>query len=219
MLVRVRLPATMPQLPQMPRMSIPPLPVSMSDVDLTLSGFPSSSNILLSLFAVFVLASFVRALWVGLQEHLALVQEKKQQQQHPIPAQSLMPPQEKSALPQPAEQTSNVTSSWLWGLVRWERHPVASAQSNFSNEKQSWPQYEHRRAPSMSQVGRRTGPAFARPLPTLYESDIPVSMAKMIMSRHVSDIALSMPFYRLCPTHFEMLCSAVDCYRAKCRLV
>jgi len=34
------------------------------------------------------------------------------------------------------------------------------------------------------QRGRRPGPAFDHPLPALYQSDVPVSMAKMIMSRH-----------------------------------
>ena len=180
MLVKVRLPATMPQLPQIPKMSIP---VSMSDVDMTLSSFPSSSNILLSLLAVTVLATFVRTLWLGLQEHFALVHEKKQQQRSAavVPVQA----QEKSAMPQPEQlQTAEVPSSWLWGLIRWERHHPAPSvpSSEFTNEKQSWPQYEPRRSPAAP--GKRTGPAFARPLPTLYESDIPVSMAKMIMSRH-----------------------------------
>ncbi|KAG2007011.1 hypothetical protein CC2G_014739 [Coprinopsis cinerea AmutBmut pab1-1] len=170
-------------------MSMPPLPLSMSDVDLTLSVFPSSSTILLSLLAVFILTSFVRALWIGLREHLALVKEKRQQQQHSTPTQSLTSPTEKSAIASQGQDTRPPTSSWLWGLLRLSAlraPPSQSEECAYPSEKQAWsqPQFQPRRPHLMSQVGRRTGPAFDRPLPTLYESDIPVSMAKMIMSRH-----------------------------------
>jgi len=211
MLLKVRLPTSIPQIP---KMSMPPLPLSMSDMDLTLSSLPSSSTILLSLVAIFVLTSFVRALWIGLREHMALVKEKRQQQHRPVPAQSLVSPSEKSGIPE--EDLRRPTPSWLWSFVRWDslfalRAPSTdSTDSSFTNEKQRWcpqPQF-NRRTPMMSQVARRAGPAFDRPreflplpsssciltlipspqVPTLYESDIPVSMAKMIMSRHVGDI-------------------------------
>ncbi|KAF8351968.1 hypothetical protein F5887DRAFT_1068342 [Amanita rubescens] len=39
------------------------------------------------------------------------------------------------------------------------------------------------RGQSWSQV-RRPGPAFETPLPALYQTEVPVSMAKIIMSRH-----------------------------------
>ncbi|TFK25447.1 hypothetical protein FA15DRAFT_357936 [Coprinopsis marcescibilis] len=194
MLLKVRLPTSIPQIP---RMQMPPLPLSMSDVDLTLSILPSASTILLSLLASFILTSFVRALWIGMQERLALVKKKRHEQHHHSPSRSLVPPPEKPTV-SPAKETRRPTSSWLWGLIRSDILPSFPTRGSNStsaavdlNEKQTWSQPQPRRPPMMTQVGRRAGPAFDRPLPTLYESDIPVSMAKIIMSRHVSSLFLS----------------------------
>jgi len=187
MLLTVRIPTSMPKMS---------MPLSMSDVDFTLAVLPSASTILLSLVAACILTSFVRALVIGLREHLALVRQKRQQHAHPVPAQAIAAQVEKAAASAaaPARPPRRPLAAWVWGLVRWEsllsRRSGGAAtpgeQTSFINEKQGWssPQTSPRRPPLMSQVGRRSGPAFSRPLPTLYESDIPVSMAKMIMSRH-----------------------------------
>ncbi|TEB32771.1 hypothetical protein FA13DRAFT_225918 [Coprinellus micaceus] len=81
MLVKVRLPTPLlphhlPQLPQIPQIPAH-MRVSMTDVDLTLSALPSSTTILASIIALFVLLSFVRALTIGFQEHLAFVRGRK----------------------------------------------------------------------------------------------------------------------------------------------
>ncbi|KAH9479267.1 hypothetical protein JR316_0007855 [Psilocybe cubensis] len=77
---------------------------------------------------------------------------------------------------EPAQTDSKKTSSWLWGLVKWDSLPAAPPRS----ERGGW------QAPSTPQMQqtRRPGPAFDHPLPALYDTQVPASMAKMIMSRH-----------------------------------
>ncbi|CAA7265237.1 unnamed protein product [Cyclocybe aegerita] len=89
------------------------------------------------------------------------------------------------------QQEEKKTVSWYWGLVKWDSLPLPS----FPRARTGAPS-----SPSMSEAGRgrwgspqqyqhisqgrRPGPAFETPLPALYQSEVPVSMAKMIMSRH-----------------------------------
>ncbi|KAF9555847.1 hypothetical protein CPC08DRAFT_118058 [Agrocybe pediades] len=79
-----------------------------------------------------------------------------------------------------ASQTKKM-SSWLWGLVKWDSLPPAAAIA----ERGGW---QPPSSPQMQQIQRqqtrRQRPSFEQPLPALYESQVPVSMAKMIMSRH-----------------------------------
>ncbi|KAF4623223.1 hypothetical protein D9613_001391 [Agrocybe pediades] len=78
-----------------------------------------------------------------------------------------------------ASQTKKM-SSWLWGLVKWDSLPPAAAIA----ERGGW---QPPSSPQMQQIQRQTRrqrPSFEQPLPALYESQVPVSMAKMIMSRH-----------------------------------
>ncbi|PFH48935.1 hypothetical protein AMATHDRAFT_41902 [Amanita thiersii Skay4041] len=57
-----------------------------------------------------------------------------------------------------------------------------SAPPRSSDEKT---QQQGQQQPSQTwQQGRRAGPAFESPLPALYQTDVPASMAKIIMSRH-----------------------------------
>ncbi|KAF6746010.1 hypothetical protein DFP72DRAFT_1050974 [Ephemerocybe angulata] len=200
MLLKVRLPSSIPPIPKMS--------LSMTDVDLTLSALPSSSTILLSMVAVFVLLSFVRALFIGLREHLAFVRTRKANNNTSFVSVSTTAPAPSSttSTSSPSEKASTGTaavapprprSSWLWGLVKWDTLPAfpvdvttaASPRAHLAIGSgagvmgEKWPQMQQanaRRAP----VVRGPGPAFERPLPTLYQSDMPVSMAKMIMSRH-----------------------------------
>ncbi|KAF8961488.1 hypothetical protein BDZ97DRAFT_1828495 [Flammula alnicola] len=107
-------------------------------------------------------------------------------------------------LQQPSADSKTVvkkeTTTWFWGLVKWDSLPslpvVRSATagrgrgvggvSMSETERGRWhsQQQQQHSQQEMQQQGRRPGPAFDHPLPALYESEIPVSMAKMIMSRH-----------------------------------
>lgn len=211
MLLKVRLPTSIPQ-----------MSLSMTDVDLTLSALPSSSTILLSMVAVFVLLSFVRALFIGLQEHLAFVRGRKalQMQKGPSPTASSAstpgapppsPTLKEMSITTPGEaalaQRRRPTSSWLWGLVKWDTLPAfpvdvtaaASPSRRLSSsaigagagvglgEKGKWKLQEMqqvRRSPPNGGHRRNGAATIERPLATLYQTDMPVSMAKMIMSRH-----------------------------------
>ncbi|KAJ2919742.1 hypothetical protein MD484_g631, partial [Candolleomyces efflorescens] len=186
--------------------------LSMNDVDLTLSALPASSTILLSMVAVFVLLSFVRALVIGLREHLDFVKGRKAQQD----TKTFSSPAASSSSPSSSEKFNNAapraqmeqrpTSSWLWGLIKWDTLPAFPLAPSLHHthvsagigrgvgvgmsEKQGWllqpqPQQAALQRPVLT-TRRPGGPAFERPLPTLYQSEVPVSMAKMIMSRHVS---------------------------------
>ncbi|PPQ68383.1 hypothetical protein CVT25_007921 [Psilocybe cyanescens] len=66
-------------------------------------------------------------------------------------------------------------SSCLWGLVKWDSLPAVPSRSGRGGWQQPSPQM---------QQTRRPGPAFDHPLPALYDTQVPASMAKMIMSRH-----------------------------------
>ncbi|KAJ3508898.1 hypothetical protein NMY22_g16472 [Coprinellus aureogranulatus] len=185
-----------PRLPSPPKMHMPHIMPSISDVDLTLSSLPSSSTILASIIALFVLLSFVRALTIGLREHLAFVRGRKAQL-----SSSSGSAASSSSVGGVAEKkdqrlqasASSTTSSWLWGLVKaFPPSPSSPAPPRLTlNEKQQqpWPQMQQTQAPRVNThtASRKPGgPAYERPLPTLYQSEMPVSMAKMIMSRHVS---------------------------------
>ncbi|KAF8159320.1 hypothetical protein B0H34DRAFT_842015 [Crassisporium funariophilum] len=87
------------------------------------------------------------------------------------------------------EVSQKKTTSWCWGLLKWDSLPALPTMGGRMNGR------SHNRSGAMcmsetergwqpQQQGRRSGPAFDHPLPTLYQSEVPVSMAKMIMSRH-----------------------------------
>ena len=128
MLLKVRLPASIPPIPKMS--------LSMNDVDLTLSALPSSSTILLSMVAVFVLLSFVRALYVALREHLAFVSRRKAHHNGTFSSTGSLPcppPSPSAPSTEKAASSSDMQmqlqqrrpiSSWLWGLVKWETLPA-----------------------------------------------------------------------------------------------
>ncbi|KAF9485547.1 hypothetical protein BDN70DRAFT_890142 [Pholiota conissans] len=99
----------------------------------------------------------------------------------------------------PTDTPQTQTTSWLWGLVKWDALPalpvvrVQGRRWGPSQQRQQQGQQQQRRgqqqqgqqAQQMQQTGRRSpGPAFDHPLPALYQTGTPVSMAKMIMSRH-----------------------------------
>ncbi|KAF8184440.1 hypothetical protein BJ912DRAFT_527257 [Pholiota molesta] len=95
----------------------------------------------------------------------------------------------------PTDTPQTRTTSWLWGLVKWDALPslpVVRGQGRhwrpMSQQQQGQQQVQmqqHGVGQQQQQSGRRSpGPAFDHPLPALYQSGTPVSMAKMIMSRH-----------------------------------
>ncbi|KAF9528909.1 hypothetical protein CPB83DRAFT_835397 [Crepidotus variabilis] len=78
-------------------------------------------------------------------------------------------------------------SSAFLGLIKWDSLPSLplprrgnGAQSMSETERGRWTSQ-----PQSSRTQTRSGrPAFQHPQPAIYQSDVPVSMAKMIMSRH-----------------------------------
>ncbi|KAG6827716.1 hypothetical protein H0H92_010689 [Tricholoma furcatifolium] len=154
---------------------LPAGPVSISFPSLA-DSLPSNSSILLSLLASLVVLSFIRAACLYLRSNTGT--QKQQQAQVQV--------QEKAA---DHVEESRKRSSWAWGLLRWDRLPSLPVSltipRNETNgvgvgmqEKRPLPQ------PWQPVRGRRGGPAFETPLPAIYQSSEPLSMAKMIMSRH-----------------------------------
>ncbi|KAJ2932427.1 hypothetical protein H1R20_g4641, partial [Candolleomyces eurysporus] len=165
----------------MPRMAL-----SLSDVDLTLSALPSSSTILLSMVAVFVLLSFVRAFFIGFREHLAFVKGRKAQQvpkfNSSTSASSSPSSSEKSNSTPRVQMEQRPTSSWLWGLIKWDTLPAFPLAPSLQHahvsagigrgvgvgmsEKQGWLQPQAQQAALQGPVlttRRPGGPAFERP--------------------------------------------------------
>lgn len=146
------------------------MPVTISQVDLTLSTLPSASSTLLSLLASLVLLAFIRAAFLFMRSQ-------------PSPLKPGPGPQEDQKL------RSRPQSSFGWGLITWDSLPapplsLAAASAliigngvgmgvGVATGKSSW---QHQ--------NRVPGPTFEHPTPGLYQTDVPVSMAKMIMSRH-----------------------------------
>ncbi|GLB39683.1 hypothetical protein LshimejAT787_0701930 [Lyophyllum shimeji] len=157
--------------------------VSVSSISFAPLGnaIPSYSSILLSLLASLVLLSFVRAAFLCLRSSVG----NKAQQQVQVQVEG------KSGERQ--EESRQRRTSWAWGLLTLERLPTFSlpvsltmGQSD-SNGRGVGMQQKRAEAPSQPWQpprSRRGGPTFETPLPALYQSDVPVSMAKMIMSRH-----------------------------------
>lgn len=107
-------------------------------------------------------------------------------------------------------------SSAFWGLLRWDSLPLprrdVRTMSCSETERGRWTTQQEGLRIQLPQ-GKRTGPAFERPctcirhavhvllnltwfpflfgmtVPAIYQTEVPVSMAKMIMSRHVSIIS------------------------------
>lgn len=172
-------------------------------------SFPVSTHtaILLSFLASLFLLAVIRAALHFLRSRTSSSLEK----------QTLIQEQPKSI-----EQTSSSSSSpspWGWSLFTWDSIPTLpiSFKVGENNMKgrgvglvasqpppsQPWPR------------GRRSGPAFEQPrmslclsdllllllitmfyhpVPAMYQTEVPVSMAKMIMSRHVRRYFPSPPF-------------------------
>ncbi|KAF9011733.1 hypothetical protein BDQ17DRAFT_785130 [Cyathus striatus] len=104
-----------------------------------------------------------------------------------------------SSLSSPTQQQKR--SSWGWGLITWDRLPslpLSLSAKPVTTEMRgrgvglrsgpsSMPTQQLQQQQPMQQVQSwqsRRGPAFERPLPAIYQTEVPASMAKMIMSRH-----------------------------------
>ncbi|RDB17391.1 hypothetical protein Hypma_001680 [Hypsizygus marmoreus] len=141
-------------------------------------SLPSNSSVLLSLLASIVLLSFIRATFLCLRTN---VSKQPQQSQVTVPEKTV----------QRSEEPRQRRSSWAWGLLTWDSLPtlpVSLAMSETeSNGRGVGLQSKRVEGPTQNWQQprvRRSGPAFESPLPALYQSEVPVSMAKMIMSRH-----------------------------------
>ncbi|TFK31552.1 hypothetical protein BDQ12DRAFT_729459 [Crucibulum laeve] len=160
----------------------------MATVDLSLS-VPSSS-ILLSLLASVVLLAAIRA---------AVIYLRPQGPAHEQHSEKLILAQEQGHHPLKGSEGGNTgserpTSSWGWGFLTWESLPALPVSLTMSEHGAkgrgvglgagSMLAKQQQQTQNMQQQWQRRGPAFERPLPALYQTEVPASMAKMIMSRH-----------------------------------
>jgi len=139
----------------------------MADIHFTV---PTTPTLLLSLLFSLLLLATIRSILV-LSTRTPQPDNTEKQPQH-----------------QPLHQHHHRRSlSWHW---RWEGLPVSAPV--FRSPVLTEPGTGHpprtvtpNHPPSPVHIRTKTpGPAFDHPLPALYETEVPASMAKMIMSRH-----------------------------------
>ncbi|KAG6872563.1 hypothetical protein C0995_008836 [Termitomyces sp. Mi166 len=139
-------------------------------------SLPSNSSILLSLLASIVLLSTVRVVFLHLGNYIGSRPQKQVQAQA-----------EGNAADSP-EGSRQHRSSWPWRQLSWDSLPSLpvslAVPGNESHGKGVGMQEKRPPQPWQTVRGRRGGPMFETPLPALYQSKEPLSMAKMIMSRH-----------------------------------
>ncbi|KAJ3575668.1 hypothetical protein NP233_g949 [Leucocoprinus birnbaumii] len=145
-------------------------------------SFPisSHSSILLSLLASVFLLAFIRAALLFLRARTSSSSEK----QALVHAQQQKNVEQQSPAPSPSS-----SSSWRLGFFTWESLPTlpVSLKLNENDMKGRGVGFvppSQRPAAQPWQPGRRSGPAFEHPPAAMYQTEEPVSMAKMIMSRH-----------------------------------
>lgn len=164
------------QLPAAP-MSMPVPPISFDS-----DRLPSCTSVFLSLLATLVLVSFVRAALLCLRGNV----DSKLLQQSQVQV------VEKAV--ERSDDAKQRPGSWKWSLSSWKAVSVPSLSLPLSlapidkdsvrrgvgmQGKSETRRHEHWPAPRV----RKGGPTFETPLPALYQSE-PLSMAKLIMSRH-----------------------------------
>ncbi|KDR80890.1 hypothetical protein GALMADRAFT_135978 [Galerina marginata CBS 339.88] len=175
------------QLPAIEAVSVPSLSSLPSLPSLPSFSLLTKPSTWLVLLATLVILSSIRAAllfvrppsWTAGRKSVSFVTIVKEEKPTPVGASTSASATEsqdgKDTSPGRTKPTEKKTSSWLWGLVKWDSLPALPERGRW----QAPP-------PQMQQVqpGRRQGPAFEHPLPALYNTEVPVSMAKMIMSRH-----------------------------------
>lgn len=143
----------------------------MSNVALPLS---THTSILLSLLASLFLLAVIRAALLFLRTRSSSSSQK----------QVLVQEQPKTV----GQQSSPSSSSWGLGFFTWDNLPTlpVSLKVSENDMKGRGVGFVAPQEPPVQpwQPGRRVGPSFDHPLPAVYQTDVPVSMAKMIMSRH-----------------------------------
>lgn len=173
----------------------------MSNVSFPLS---THTSILLSLLVSIFLLALIRAALLFLRTWISPSQEKH----------SLIQEQPKNVEQQ---LPSSSSSSWGLGFFRWDNLPTlpVSLKINENDMKGRGVGFVAPQRPAAQpwRSGRRAGPAFESPrkffgfddrigltnfslcflVPAMYQTDVPVSMAKMIMSRHVG--AIPFPYF------------------------
>ncbi|KIJ99711.1 hypothetical protein K443DRAFT_132947 [Laccaria amethystina LaAM-08-1] len=169
---------------------LPSSMVSISQVDLTLSTLPSASSILLSLLASLVLLAFIRAAFLFMRSQ-------------PSPLKPGPRPQEDQKLP------SRPQSSFGWGLIRWDSLPalplsLAAASASIKGSGVGMGAGVATGKSAWRQQNRGPGPTFEHPSPALYQTHVPVSMAKMIMSRHILE-PITIDFVFILRSYFGMV--------------
>lgn len=183
----------------------------MSSVPLHLS---THNSILLSLLAAVFVLAVIRAALLFLRSRTSLSQKK----------QKLVVTQHQS-VEREALRSSSPSPSRGWGCFRWDNLPTlpVSLKLNENDMKGQGVGFAPPTPPerSAAQPWRRAGPAFESPrmscgypnrflfsnavlsVAAMYQTDVPVSMAKMIMSRHVCSILL--PTHLDCPPNYSLL--------------
>ncbi|KAG5730439.1 hypothetical protein E4T56_gene15768, partial [Termitomyces sp. T112] len=139
-------------------------------------SLPSNSSVLLSLLASFVLLSFVRVAFLCFSKYIGTQPQKQAQIQV----------EGKAA--DSSEGSRQHRSPWPWRRFTWGSLPSLpvslAVPGNETHGKGVGMQEKRSPQPWQTVRGRRGGPTFETPLPALYQSKEPLSMAKMIMSRH-----------------------------------
>ncbi|KAF7762093.1 hypothetical protein Agabi119p4_8686 [Agaricus bisporus var. burnettii] len=133
------------------------------------------NSILFSLLASVFLLAVIRAALLFLRSRSSLSQEKRK----------LVGIQTENAEQEESQSSPSSPTSRGWACFKWDNLPTlpVSLKLNENDMKGQGVGFVAQQR-SAAQPWRRTGPAFESPLPAMYQTDVPVSMAKMIMSRH-----------------------------------
>jgi len=159
--------------------------------------FPSVTALALSLVASCLLLALIRVVFARLVTISDITDDKSNVNASELGAHS-------SRSPNPSE-TRDSQSTKYGALSRWswskssEGLPMSLPAILASSEKdgtsvdagrgvaaamQQQQQDQERQPPKMTWQKHRRSPGFVAPLPALYDTPVPMSMAKMIMSRH-----------------------------------
>jgi hypothetical protein len=186
---------------------MPTLEIMESTVSgLVSAKFPSISALALSLVASVLLLTLIRAVFARLVTITDITGNADADEKG-----SRISPSSNSNDNGPS--TYGVLSNWGWSW-KWEGLPLSLPVSLSISEKDcpgvgvgvgvaaAIQQQQQLQPVNMTWQTRRRSPGFEPPLPALYDTQLPISMAKMIMSRHTyRRPSLSRPPPRVVPSH------------------
>jgi len=181
------------QFPAIDAVSVPVLPSMSFNVGIVSTLAKPGTWIVL--LASLVILSSIRAAflyirpytWTEGRKRISYVAIVDKEQKSPVGASPSASITGSQAVKEISRETTTTVSapkmrSWLWGFVKWDILPPAAHP-----ERGGWqpPSMQMQRIQRHQQSVRRpTSPTFQPPPPAIYESQVPLSMAKMIMSRH-----------------------------------